>query len=353
MYYVKESIKDCVRIFPPQGRAPYLRLDMNENPEGLPKKYIDEVLGELTPDFLATYPEPDVFVEKYAAYCGAEPKNICTTNGSDAAIRYIMEVFVEPGKNVVTVTPSFEMYGVNCAMLGLKHKPVSYQDDFTVRIEDIVETIDEDTDMVALLNPNNPIGTVYTEEEVDMVIKKADAVGAIVVIDEAYHYFYKNTFIEKALKHENVLVLRTFSKLCSLAALRLGIIIGNPTLIQYIIKARPTFEVNAVALKFGEYMMDHPEILDYLMSIENEGRKFIKKMLEENDYEYMVHNGNYVFIKPKKNVALVKEALKDRKILVKTYNNELLKDWIRVNTGSVKVMNEFFSTFHSIDREDN
>lgn len=351
MYYVKESIKNCVRIFPPQGRYPYLRLDMNENPEGLPKKYVDEMVKELTPDFLAMYPEPEEFVKKYAAYCGAESENICTTNGSDAAIRYIMEVFVEQGKNVVTVAPSFEMYAVNCDMLGLKHKTVTYQNDFTIRIEDILDSMDEDTDMVVLLNPNNPIGTVYTEEEVEKVIKKADEVGAIVVIDEAYHYFYPETFIKKAFSHDNVLVLRTFSKLCSLASLRLGIIIGNPELISYIVKARPTFEVNSIALKFGEYLLDHVEIFDYLMSIEKEGRNFIQKKLQENGYEYMVHNGNYVFIKPKHEAAFIKQALQDRKILVKTYGNDLLKDWIRINTGSVKIMNEFFTTFVKIDKE--
>ena len=68
MYYVNEHIRDTVRIFPEQGRGDYLRLDMNENPEGLPKAFVDEVLGEITPEFLATYPEPNVFMEKYAAY---------------------------------------------------------------------------------------------------------------------------------------------------------------------------------------------------------------------------------------------------------------------------------------------
>ncbi len=351
MYYVKESIKNCLRIFPQQGRSSYLRLDMNENPEGLPKKYVDEVLKELTPEFLSMYPETDMFMEKYAGYVGAHKENICTTNGSDMAIRYIMEVFVEEGKNVVTVTPSFEMYGVNCDMLGFKHKPVPYRQDFTVRIEDVLEAMDEDTDMVALLNPNNPIGTVFTEEEADRVIEKANKVGAIVVIDEAYHYFYPESFIKKALENDNVLVLRTFSKLCSLASLRLGIIIGNPVLIRYIMKARPTFDVNAVALKFGEYLLDHKEIFDYLISIEKEGRKFIENKLIENKYEYMIHKGNYVFIKPRQEASAMKEALKERKILVKTYGNELLKDWIRINTGSVKVMNEFFDIFYRLDHE--
>ena len=120
MYYVNEHIRDTVRIFPEQGRGDYLRLDMNENPEGLPKAFVDEVLGEITPEFLATYPEPNVFMEKYAAYLGVTADNLCLTNGSVMAIRYILETFAEKGSKVVTVAPSFEMYWVTAAILGLR-----------------------------------------------------------------------------------------------------------------------------------------------------------------------------------------------------------------------------------------
>ena len=68
MYYVDEHIKNTNRDFPQQGRYDYLRYDMNENPEGLPKKFVDSVLKEITPEFLSIYPEPDRFLNKYAAY---------------------------------------------------------------------------------------------------------------------------------------------------------------------------------------------------------------------------------------------------------------------------------------------
>ena len=87
---------------------------------------MEEVLSEITPEYLATYPEPDVFMKKYADYLCVLPDNLCLTNGSVMAIRYIMETFVEKGKKVVTVAPSFEMYWVTCAMLGLEHVGIDY-----------------------------------------------------------------------------------------------------------------------------------------------------------------------------------------------------------------------------------
>ena len=112
-YHVNEYIKNTVRVFPMQNRYGMHRYDMNENPEGLPKEFVDSVLKEITPEFLAIYPEPDRFLHKYAKFIGAEYENVLTTNGSDMAIRYLLETFGEVGKEVVTVAPSFEMYWVN------------------------------------------------------------------------------------------------------------------------------------------------------------------------------------------------------------------------------------------------
>ena len=251
-YYVNENIKNTVRVFPRQKRYNCLRYDMNENPEGLPKDFVDSVLKEITPEFLAIYPEPDKFLNKYANFIGAQYENVVATNGSDMAIRYILETFGETGKSVVTVSPSFEMYWVNCNILGLKHKPVAYNDDLTINIENIINAIDLDTRVVVLLNPNNPVGNVYTEEEFRLVLKRTQEVGAILVVDEAYHYFYKNTFIDYALKEPNVIVLRTFSKMFSIAACRLGVAISNPQIIDYIKRGKLTFDVNSIALLFGE-----------------------------------------------------------------------------------------------------
>ena len=83
MVHVNKNIKNTVRVFPEQGRAAFYRYDMNENPDGLPKAFVDEVLQEITPQFLSIYPEPDRFLKKYASFVGVEPENLTVTNGSD------------------------------------------------------------------------------------------------------------------------------------------------------------------------------------------------------------------------------------------------------------------------------
>lgn len=351
MYYVNEDVKNCIRIFPEQGRYDYRRYDMNENPEGLPKEFVDAVLKEITPEFLAIYPEPDRFLNKYAKYIGADYGNVLTTNGSDMAIRYLLEVFCEKGKEVVTVTPSFEMYAVNCSILGLVHKAVSYAEDLSIDVDKIVEAISDETDIVVLLNPNNPVGNVYTEEELERIVDKADQSGAIVIIDEAYHYFYKDTFLSYALNRNNVVVLRTFSKLFSMAACRLGIIISNPEIIGYVKKSRLTFEVNAIALLFAERLVDHPEVIEGLIKTADEGKQYALKRLQQAGYEVRDCRGNFIFVKPKLSPRDVERMLKEKdKILVKTYGNDLLKEYIRVSTGSKEAMEFFVDKFLLADK---
>lgn len=349
-YHVNESIQNTVRVFPGQGRRGCLRYDMNENPEGLPKAFVDSVLSKITPEFLAVYPEPGRFQEKYAACLGLTQDHVMATNGSDMAIRYLFETFGEKGKEVVTVAPSFEMYWVNCMILGYKHVPVAYESDLTIDIGKVTAAITDDTRIVVLLNPNNPVGNVYTEEEVSRVIARAKEVGAVVIIDEAYHYFYPNTFIDHVKKDENVIILRTFSKLFSLAAVRLGVIVSCPEIIHYVRNAKLTFDVNSIALLFGEEILDHPELEKELIETEKEGRNWLLSQLSDRGYEVRDCRGNFIFIRTKKDPQTVTKRLADeKKVLVHAYRNELLREMIRVSTGSVQAMKIFLEAFLEID----
>jgi len=350
MYYVDENIKKTERIFPRQGRADFYRYDMNENPEGLPKEFVDSVLKEITPEFLATYPEPDHFLRKYSKYVGVPFECVMATNGSDMAIRYLLQTFGEKGKDVVTVTPSFEMYMVNCWLLGLNHKTVPYESDMTINIDKIIDAIDKNTSVVVLLNPNNPMDNAYSIEEAEKVIEKAKKVNAVVILDEAYHYFYEHTLLSLAMKHENVLVLRTFSKLFSLAACRLGVIIANPQLIHYVKNLKLTFDVNSFALLFGERILDHPEIRDRLIAEEKEGKEYTAQILRERGYECRVCKGNFLFVKPKNDAHLVAKRLEEeKKVLVHAYGNSLLKNYLRVSVGAKSAMEIFIKALLEVD----
>lgn len=351
-YYINPNIKSTPRVFPRQGRATYHRYDANENPNGLPQEFVNSVLKELTPEYLSMYPEPERFIGKYAEFIGVDKDNVYCTNGSDHGIRVLLEVFGEPGKEVVTVSPTFEIYWVCCSLIGLKHKPVQYNTDFTISVENILDAMTDETRIVVLLNPNSPIGNLYSDEEVQRVIDKSKQIGAIVILDEAYHYFYDKTFLHFVFENDNVVLLRTFSKLMSIAGLRVGMLIGHKDLIHYVRNSRLAYEMNSIGLLFAERILEHPRMIEDLIKQEKEGKAYFIGELEKRGYWYMDCHGNYVLVKPKHDAHEISRRLaEDKKTLVHPYGNAMMKDIIRVTIGSVKAMEFFVKVFFEVDKD--
>ena len=106
MYYSDPVIENLHRIFDQNERKDYLRLDLNENPGGLPEDFIASVLKGVTPQLVAQYPETLHFTEVLAKYLGTDISHLCLVNGSAEGIRYIIQAFSSPGGRIVGVVPS-------------------------------------------------------------------------------------------------------------------------------------------------------------------------------------------------------------------------------------------------------
>ena len=326
---------------------------MNENPSGLPDKFCQTVIQNITPEFLSTYPNCYNFINSYSEYVGLEFENILPTNGSDMAIRLIFDSFVNPDSKVVGVSPSFEMYRIYSEMHGAKFVGVRYNKDLSFDINSLITSIDEHTSLVVLLNPNNPIGNVFSKSDIHCIIREAKSNNAIVLIDEAYYYYNDSSLIELVCEYDNVIIIRTFSKLLSIAALRLGIIIANKELIKTVFKAQPSFDVNSVALLFGEKIIQSPDLIDTLLSQFKESKMFAEQWLTENNYYFIKTHTNFLLIKPKK---VTPETLKclffKKNYLIKTYNDSLLKEYFRINMASIDVLTAFFNLLLQFDKMD-
>ena len=109
MLYVDPYVKDTFRKNQPEGRWPYIRLDQNENPDGVPQWLFDQVMKDITPATLGMYPEEGIVIEKYAKLVGVKSENVTITDGSVVAMGYLVHVFGKPGSNLVVVNPTFNM----------------------------------------------------------------------------------------------------------------------------------------------------------------------------------------------------------------------------------------------------
>ena len=352
MYYLNPKIEKLHRIFDQNERKDFLRLDLNENPGGLPQEIIDQILSEVTPQLVAQYPETLHFTEVLARFLGTDIAHLCLVNGSAEGIRYIIQAFTSSEGRIVGVVPSYFMFQVYSEMYGRNFVKVPYEEDLTMNVDNIIKEITPETELLILLNPNNPMGNCYTEEEFKRIYEAAKVNEVTLLIDEAYHYFYPKTFIEYALKDEHVFVTRTFSKLFSMAGCRLGYVAGWPEGIKMIQKLCTPHNTNAFALKFAEKIICTPSILEDLISKFNEGRSYLIESLDRHGYAHKGEAGNFLFIKVKSNAEDIVRKMKEGKgILIKSYPN--VGDFgtcLRVSIGEKQYMERFMDALLQLDQ---
>lgn len=353
MYYLNKNLVDLVRIFDQNERKDYLRLDLNENPGGLPQEFINEVLKDVDSRFVSEYPETLEFSQKLAKYLGTEISKICLTNGSSEAIRQVIEAFTSENGKIVGVTPSYFMFQIYAQMYGRQFIPVEYTEDLQMPVENIISKLTDDVQLLILLNPNNPMGNTYTDEEFAQIIKVADEKQINVLVDEAYNGFYSKSFINYALTRDHIFVTRTFSKLFSLAGCRLGYVVGWADGIKMVQKLSTPHNTNAFAMAFAQKIIETDGMIDKLINLHKEGKDYLIKSLEDNDYTVNAKEGNFIFIKPRvKDADEIVKLMKEKyKILIKSYSGiGSLGKALRVTTGEKKYMQQFFDALISIDK---
>lgn len=232
------------------GLDSVVKLASNENPEG-PLPSVIEAVNAAALE-LNRYPDAACYAltQALAADLGVAPASILFGNGSNEIIDMFIRALVSPGETVVFGNPSFIVYPLTCAVHFECGRPVPLTDDDRHDLPAMAAAVDESTKLVIVCNPNNPTGTYNTAEEFATFM---DAIPerVIVLVDEAYYEYvtaedYPQT-IPLLERYPNLVVNRTFSKIHSLAGLRVGYAVGHPELIAEMHKTREPFNVNALS----------------------------------------------------------------------------------------------------------
>lgn len=357
MIRLKPHLEELIRKSPKDdNRCEFLRLDMNEDPVGLPNDFIEKVLSQITPEYLSAYPEYANLLMKIAAHNNISVDNICLSNGSDSAIKYIFDAYISPDDKVLLTDPTFAMYPVYTKMAGAKTIMFPYEDDLSFSVDGFLHLIDDSVKMAVLVNPNNPIGSALPEKDIKRIIEKCYEFSVCVVVDEAYYYFYNQSMVPYIDEYDNLIVLRTFSKACGLANLRIGYAVSNRDIISNLNRVRPSFDINGVAVLVAETLLESGTVVDEKIEEISKGKQYIVSKLKEGNYSCVAGEGNFILIHCPNRVSEVVTELRQNKILVSGgFQQQALKDYIRVTVGSFEVMDRFWSVFSKITNgsEDN
>lgn len=191
------------------------------------------------------YPDPQQSSVKVvlAKQKKVKTNQILLGNGSDEVLDLLFRAFCEPKvDNVITLPPTYGMYGVLANINAVENKEILLSTDFQPQIEKIMEAVDENTKIIFLCSPNNPTGNSFSDENVTYLLKNFNG---LVVIDEAYIDFSeKESWVNKLDEYPNLIITQTLSKAYGLAGIRLGICYASAEVISVLNKIKPPYNVN-------------------------------------------------------------------------------------------------------------
>jgi len=238
---------------PREGRAKKLRLDFNENTVGCSPAVL-RALSRITAEEMAIYPEYQATIKRLATHFRVRPREMHLTNGIDDALHLIADTFIEDGDSVLVVEPTFDMYRFFAELAGARVISLRYDEEMRFPVDDVIRLLRRPGKkcprVLYISNPNNPTGTLVQQKELSRILNAASR--SLVLVDEAYFDFAGLTILPWIRRYPNLLVARTFSKAAGLAALRLGVLFGNPSTLDLMRRACTPYPVNTAALVAAE-----------------------------------------------------------------------------------------------------
>jgi len=281
------------------GIKQIIKLASNENPYGASKKVAERIGSEM--DSLSIYPDGSgrKLKRKIAGLYGIDPKQIILGNGSDEIIQYLSRIYLNPEKEVIAAIPTFPMYRTNALMEGAQVVEVPLKDG-RHDLDKMAEAISEQTAIIWICNPNNPTGTIVSEEELIKFLNKVPD-DILVVIDEAYYEYvtdkqYPDT-LNLMANYPNLMILRTFSKIYGLAALRIGYGIAHHQVIEDLHRVKEPFNANRIAQISAEEAISDQAFVQSCKQLNKENKTMFLEGLKALEIEYYPSEANFVLVK--------------------------------------------------------
>ena len=320
--------------------AQTIKLNTNENPYP-PSPRVDAALQELTGKSLRRYPQPTALPlrQALAAEHQLTPDHFVLTNGGDEALRLALTTFVEPGAGFGMADPSYSLYEVLASIHDAPVCRVTLEESWLPPPDFATRMNDAGVQLTCVVNPHAPSGTLQSTAQLSDL---AEALDGVLLIDEAYVDFVDPKLGYNALPllahHDNVLILRTFSKGYGLAGLRLGYLIGSPALLSPVMwKTRDSYNIDHVSQVLGEAAFtDQPYAAETWARVRAE-RARLSTALSDRNIPTHASQANFVladFSNATRDAGAVYEGLKSQHILVRHFDTDRLRQYLRISIGT-------------------
>lgn len=327
-----------------------IKMDANESPFDLPYSIKRALAEDLVSLPLNRYPDASgsKLKNRLAQLLGVTLEQIAVGNGSDELINHIILAFGGDYSRVIFPKPTFVMYEIIAKVCGVEAKAIDLDQNFDISAKTLIENFTtRGVNLLFFSYPNNPTANCFSETE---IIKVIETKRAIVVIDEAYFEFSKKSLLPllKSKSYDNLIILRTFSKAFSLAALRVGYAVSSPQLIAQIEKVRLPYNVNAFSQLAAIKLLENlPIIAEQTELILKERDRIVKELSSIANIDGIIlykSDANFILFRVANPEEVYQKLLKNG-ILIKNLNRSgILKGCLRVTVGKPKENEAFIAT---------
>lgn len=339
-YVPGEQPKDCE----------YIKLNTNESPFP-PSLGVINAVNKKEVEKLRLYSDPtgSILKEKIAELYKVKSENVYLANGSDDILNFSFMAFSGEEGQVAYPQISYGFYKVFAGLYGIKAEEIPLNDDFSINSKDYYNK----NKLIVIANPNAPTGLALGLSEIEEILKTNR--NNVVVIDEAYVDFGAESAVKLVDKYDNLLVCQTFSKSRSMAGARLGFAIGNKEIIsdlELIKYSTNPYNINRLTLVAGQAAIDDN---NYYMEKCKEiikNREYTAQELKKLGFNVIDSKANFIFAECNwiDGDTLYKK-LKDRRILIRHFSAEKIKNFNRITIGTKEQMEIFIKNVAEIKEE--
>ena len=325
------------------------KLHANENPYPPSPELLKKISQRLDELELNRYPDPDCrsLKEAIANTTGALPEQIIIGNGSDELIQYLMQVLCDEGDTISFPDPTFAMYSITAQCLGLNSVSFPLNDNWDFEARSALEVLAEYKSRIVFISyPNNPTGNCFSAQEIQQVIEQF---RGIVVLDEAYHDFSGKSFLNQMEKHNNLVILRSLSKI-GLAGLRIGYGIFPAILAEQVNKVRLPYNSNSVSQWVAtELLNNFAYAQNQIDSILEERNRLMGELSKLPSITVYPSNSNFILFQAPNGGERLFNDLKDNGTLLRNLSSHpRLKNCLRVTIGTKQENDQFMDRLRKV-----
>lgn len=345
---VRDRIK-ALKAYHVDNMDAEIKLHANENSHPLNPALTEQLHSRVQELSLNRYPDPDCTALKkiIAQRLNVSPGQLMIGNGSDELIQVLIQVFCDPGDALAVPDPTFAMYNIIASGMGVRAVPYALDENWDFKAEPFLQSLnDQSVRIIFFSYPNNPTGNCFNAEELQKVIEDFDG---IVVLDEAYYDFARLTFIDQLEKHNNLIVLRSLSKI-GLAGLRVGYGVAAPEIIHEVDKIRLPYNSNMISQVFSEIVLSQFHLVEQQIDLIISERRVLMTSLETMPgVTPFKSDANFILFKTECDSSVVFRDLANNGILIRDLGSHpRLKNCLRVTVGTPDENTRFLEGLKSV-----